>query len=511
MKESLTALRQRILQRQRHIVVQLGIAAALTVAAFTLTLVLWPFLQPHPFLFFFAAVCLSAYRGGWIAGVTSGVASAAIADYFFISPWHTFSWAFRSVVAGTIFVLVSLLISSLSERQRATAHKLEAVNAELGQRLDKFQTLFRVIPIGIAYTDDPSCGWIYPNPAFARLLGVPEVENISLSAPEEQRPSYRVFRNDTEIPADQLPMQVAIQQGREVRDWDCEVLLADGSWLALLGFAAPLINESGRAQGAVCASLDLTDRTRMEEALRRTEQLVSAGMMAAALAHEVNNPLAALTNILYLIHSNSHLEPSLRKLTKVAEKELNRLNHIVQQTLHLYPKIEPPVSVRITQLLDEILALYRHRLEGVTIKKRYADLEPIMAPENELMLLFSNIFLNAAEAMKGNGTLALRVYSSRDWRAGSVPGIRVVIADNGPGIRREHRGKIFEPFFTTKSDKGTGLGLWVARILAEKNGGTIRVRSNVGSLHHGTCFSVFLPLIASQSLKQRGAGSEEAA
>ncbi|MFB3916607.1 MAG: sensor histidine kinase [Terriglobales bacterium] len=235
------------------------------------------------------------------------------------------------------------------------------------------------------------------------------------------------------------------------------------------------------------------ERKRTEEALRTAEKLASVGRLAATIAHEVNNPLEAVTNILYLLSRRS-LDSTSRHYLQMAEHELARVNQIVRQSLAFVRNSSKPEAVCVAALLDETLQLYapKIRASNITITKKIDCDGDINAIGGELRQVFSNLIVNAIDAVGSGGRIRLHVFHCRDrWR--HAEGIRVVVGDNGMGIRPEHQGQVFEPFFSTKAANGTGLGLWVSREIVQKYGGTITFRSSVHPHRTGTVFSVFLP------------------
>lgn len=239
----------------------------------------------------------------------------------------------------------------------------------------------------------------------------------------------------------------------------------------------------------------LAERSVVEEALRKSEKLAVAGRLAASISHEINNPLASITNLLYLIGSSSSLEES-KKHTEIAVRELERVSEIVTQTLKFYREPMKPAIVQIPEIVDSALMLYQARLIAaeIVIERDFRECSPIVAKAGELRQLTLNLIGNALDAIGRRGTLKIRVANAHEHRNGSRPGIRLTIADTGTGIRPEIRKTLFEPFVSTKGDTGTGLGLWVSSEIVERHGGTIQVKSSALSQNTGTAFSVFLPL-----------------
>jgi len=240
-------------------------------------------------------------------------------------------------------------------------------------------------------------------------------------------------------------------------------------------------------------------------ALVRTEQLAAVGRLAATIAHEINNPLEAVTNLLYLIGKDSSLSAQSRQRLQLADQELDRVAHIAKQTLGFYRDNAAPNWVDVSQTIEELLTVYSYRVRNRDIKIE-KELDPsarLFASAGEFRQVFSNLFVNAVDAVsQSGGRIRVRVRTARDWRNGRRGGVRLSVADDGCGISPKHRSKIFEPFYTTKEGVGTGLGLWLSQTIVQKHEGRIRVRSQVQPSQSGTVFSVFWP-------DQSGAHSSE--
>jgi signal transduction histidine kinase len=232
-----------------------------------------------------------------------------------------------------------------------------------------------------------------------------------------------------------------------------------------------------------------------EEAIRRSEKLTVAGRLAASISHEINNPLASVTNLLYLIGTSTSLEEA-KKHKEIAERELARISEIVTQTLRFYREPSKPTLVLINEIVDSALILYQARLiyAEIEIEKDFRKCTPILAMAGELRQVVLNLIGNALDASNQGGRLRIRVSNTREHRNGARPGIRLTVADTGSGISPEIRKTLFEPFVSTKGDTGTGLGLWISSEIVHRHSGTIQVKSSTLSQSTGTVFSVFLPL-----------------
>lgn len=240
---------------------------------------------------------------------------------------------------------------------------------------------------------------------------------------------------------------------------------------------------------------------RAEEALRNAEKLAVAGRLASSIAHEINNPLEAVTNLLYLARTSDSPE-QLREFLETAESELARVSEITTNTLKFYRQGTRPAPVRIPEILDSALAVHHPRLvaAGIQVERRFEPAPPVLGMSGELRQVFSNLVGNALDAMRSGGRLMLHVYASREYAKGQRPGVRVAIGDTGAGIPAEVRRRVLEPFVTTKGDTGTGLGLWISSEIIHKHGGHLSLKSRTGEPgRSGTVFSIFLPLEARPS------------
>jgi signal transduction histidine kinase len=239
---------------------------------------------------------------------------------------------------------------------------------------------------------------------------------------------------------------------------------------------------------------DITERKQAERALRNNERLATTGRLAATIAHEIHNPLDAVGNLLYLAAHGTQ-EETTRGFISQATVELERVTQMTQQMLSFQREASKPIQVNIGDILDSVVALYERKIAsaGINLKRQVYSDKSVLALPGELRQMCANLLGNAIEAVgKRNGTIVMRVSQGRNWQSEKI-GLRVIVADNGPGIPTSVRERIFEPFFTTKGECGTGLGLWITSDIIRKNKGTIRLRTNTKEGSSGVHFSVFLP------------------
>ena len=257
---------------------------------------------------------------------------------------------------------------------------------------------------------------------------------------------------------------------------------------------SPIRDGAGHVTGASKIARDISDRKKIERMLIQSEKLAATGRMAATIAHEINNPLESVVNLIFLARQHSAESGKAHQYLLTAEEELERVSHIARQTLGYYKDTTTPVEVTLHSLIENVLAVYNPRLTalGISVDLRFNDLQRIVVSKGEMLQVFSNVIANAVDAMRHGGALKI---STRKLAGPTGDGIQAVIRDNGTGIQQEHLEKIFEPFFTTKGNLGTGIGLWVARQLVERRGGQISVASSTEPGKSGTTITILIPLV----------------
>jgi signal transduction histidine kinase len=254
--------------------------------------------------------------------------------------------------------------------------------------------------------------------------------------------------------------------------------------------------------------LDTSERKRSEAALRKSEKLAATGRLAASIAHEINNPLEAITNLLFLLGNFCQLENPAANYVAMAEHEAKRIAEITQQTLRFYRQSTLPARANMAELLDSVLGLYHGRLAalGITVERRYDPAMDLFCFSGEIRQVFANLVGNAIDASSEGGRLCVRARQSNHWQSEQA-GVRFTVADTGTGMDAQVRARLFEAFFTTKEVTGTGLGLWVSQEIVLKHSGTIRVRSRktVEGQPGGTVFEIFIPDDESLSARAKAA------
>ena len=248
---------------------------------------------------------------------------------------------------------------------------------------------------------------------------------------------------------------------------------------------------SGAVIGMVGISRDITKRKQAEEALSASELNAAGARMANALAHEINNPLAALTNALFLLRHESKAIPA-DELLSSAQEALWRITKITRQMIGLYNRTAPARHVQVQRVVEDTLRNLDSRIHAKDIQLgKYLEKCEFYGIDVDLRQLITALLENAVE--QSRGVVRVRLYNRAFITENSRPGFRLTIADDGPGVAAEHRHRLFEPFFSTKTEKASGLGLWMARGIVEKYGGTIRLRSTTRKGASGTCVVVVMP------------------
>jgi PAS domain S-box-containing protein len=252
-------------------------------------------------------------------------------------------------------------------------------------------------------------------------------------------------------------------------------------------------DKAGEALGMATVSRDLTDEKRGEAALVRSEKLAVVGRLATSIAHEINNPLASVTNLLYLAlgHDNA---PEVQELLKTAERELRRVSLVTNQTLRFHKQSSEPQLISSGALLETVMILFEGRIRNsnIQVERRGFSEQPIECFEGDMRQVLANVLCNAVDAMPKGGRLEVRSRVGTDWRSGRV-GFILTFADTGMGISPEAQKRLFEAFYTTKGIGGTGLGLWISSEIMERHRGRIRIRSSQQAGHAGTVVTLFLP------------------
>jgi len=317
------------------------------------------------------------------------------------------------------------------------------------------------------------------NPAAERILGYTSDEIVGSSI-------LRII--PPELHPEEVTILQKIRNGQRIDHYETIRLTKGGERLNVSLSVSPLRDETGKVIGASKILRDISGKKRMEASLIQAEKVAAAGRMAATIAHEINNPLEAVVNLLYLAKMRATDTEQISFLDS-AESELNRVSHIARQTLGFYREHSAPKSISPAELVSEAVRIYKPRCKvaGITVTTNLNSERRIMLRQGEIMQVVSNLISNAIYAMPQGGTLCLAVED------GPNDGVVLVVGDTGVGIPPENLARVYEAFFTTRSSIGTGIGLFITKQFVEGHGGTIAIESSTSADSHGTKVSIFLP------------------
>jgi PAS domain S-box-containing protein len=269
----------------------------------------------------------------------------------------------------------------------------------------------------------------------------------------------------------------------------------DGEIVVVDFLLTPVRDDSGAIVFLVSEGRNITEEKRAETALLKSEKLAAVGRLASSIAHEINNPLESVMNLIYLARHAAPAESE--KYLDLADQEIRRVSIIANQTLRFHKQASNPQAVTAADLLSTVMSIYEGRLRNahVQVEKRFRTDRAVTCLPGDIRQVLNNLVANALEAMPFGGRLLIRSRTTHDWKT-DRPGLVLTIADNGTGIPSEAEKKIFDAFFTTKGTAGNGLGLWVCQEIVQRHHGKLRVRSTQRSGRKGTVFALFLPFDA---------------
>ena len=319
------------------------------------------------------------------------------------------------------------------------------------------------------------------NNSAARVFGYTAQEMIGASI-------LRLIPED--LHSDEKTIIESIRGGRSVEHFETVRLAKDGRLIDVSLTVSPIKDANGQIIGASKILRDVSTRKRMEQSLLQAEKIAATGRMAATIAHEVNNPLEAVINLLYLLRSKVSDEEGVQYLA-TAENELGRVAHIAKQTLGYYREHASASLTSLERIAEHVLMIYEPRCTaaGITIKRLLTTSRKVSLRRGEMMQVISNLAVNAIYAMPTGGTLSVSVCDTET----PAEGVALTITDTGVGIASEVLPKVFDAFFTTRATVGTGIGLFVAKQFVEGHGGQISIDSVVDPERGGTVVRVFLP------------------
>ena len=387
---------------------------------------------------------------------------------------------------------IMIFFRDITEEKRSQEN-LRRKTEEVERQHAELETIYRTAPIGLALFDTVDYRYLRLNDRQAAFFGL--------------KPEQVVGRTLLEMAPIQGLKELfdQVMRGEPVINYPLEGTLAtdptEYRYWTVSYF--PVYAADGSIQAITAASLEITQQKKAELALIQSEKLAAVGRLASSIAHEINNSLEAVTNLLYLA-SVSEDQDDLQHYIRTAEVELRRASAITNQTLRFHKQASNPQAVTATELIESVLQIFQGRIINSRIRtiERLRAQVPIRCFEGEIRQVLSNLIGNALDASSSHPSvhpprLLLRSREATLWSTGER-GIIITVADTGSGMSPETLGKLFHPFFTTKGVTGTGLGLWVSKEIVDRHRGQLRVRSSQSPQHRGTVFSLFLPFEAQQ-------------
>jgi two-component system CheB/CheR fusion protein len=447
-------------------------------AASALSWCIWwlsPVMHNDPFVIFILAVVFTARFFGFGPAVLCTFSSALVLDYSMFRQSLGAAVSENEFQRLGAFILISVLVAGLARQRSRAETQADEVRQQMAAIVASSEDAIASFTVdGIVTSWNHGADTLFGYTA-EDIIGRP----ISVLVPPDR---LEEFATDL----------ARLNREEHVPSVETERIDKDGARITILLSLSPLRNERGKLVGASAIARDVTARKRTEEVLRRNERLATAGRLTAAIAHEIKNPLEALTNLIYLARQDA---TGREGYLERAEHEIGRLDSIAQQALGFVRETSSPERMDAGKILDEVLQLYLRKLQAahIGIEKQSGEFLEIFGYPGELRQVFANLILNSIDAMRGGGRLRLRVVRAREWSGERRSGVRVTFADTGNGISARDLPHIFEPFYTTKKDQGTGLGLWLAYGAIQKHAGWMRVATRTTPGISGTVFAVFLP------------------
>jgi PAS domain S-box-containing protein len=392
----------------------------------------------------------------------------------------------RTLYLATALAVIGLVLLAfyiIREMDQREKHE-----GELRQREEWFRVTLGSIGDAVIATDEKGMV-IFINPIAEELTGVKLREGQG----QPVRKVFPIFNEQTRKPVEN-PVAKVLELGRVMGLANHTILRhADGHMIPIEDSAAPIYDDQRKLRGVVMVFRDVTAEKQAQDVMRKAEKLAAAGRLAATVAHEINNPLEAVCNLIYIVKNTASLPQETVGYLHMAEQELDRVSHITRQTLGFYRDSSEAGPVQVRSVIESVLKLYENKIKSknIAVEMDLAECPLVHGMHGELKQLVANLVSNAADAVGRGGKIRI---ATSPASLENEKGVEIKVADNGPGVPAENRTHIFEPFFTTKEDVGTGLGLWVCKEIAERHGGRVQLGLSKDGGLGGAVFTVFLPL-----------------
>jgi len=476
-----------------------GVAVALT---YTIT----P-LRAFPLLLAFPTVILTAWFFGMWGGVFCAFTETVLVNYFLTKSQLRFSLGNApQAMRLSVFLLLSILLcwiirrsaekrarlyvqewereATIANNERALVEERAKISDALRNNAKHLSELAAIVDSSddVILSKDLNGIITSWNTAATRVFGYSAEEIVGTSIltliPEH-------------LHSDEKTIIENIRNGRRVEHFETIRRTKDGRLLDVSLTVSPIKDDQGRIIGASKILRDISGRKRIEDSLLQAEKIAATGRMAATIAHEINNPLEAVVNLLYLLRPMIS-DPEGISYLNSAESELGRVSHIAKQTLGYYREHSSAICVNLGDIAEHAITIYEPRCTaaGIAIQKTFESSRKVVLRRGEMMQVISNLIANSIYGMPEGGTLSISV---RDAVA-PADGVVLTVTDDGVGIASEVLPRVFDAFFTTRTTIGTGIGLFVAKQFVESHGGQITIESHVEPDMHGTTVQVYLPL-----------------
>jgi PAS domain S-box-containing protein len=413
-----------------------------------------------------------------------------------VEEWHLVA-SNGSVLATEISAAIlpdgrwQAFVRDITDRKRLEQDRSRLIG-QLQQQHERLADLFQQAPAFFAVLRGPDFVFEMINPLYQELMGQRDLigKSVRDAVPEAESQGFialldQVYRSGNPFVGRRTPIHLARTASQPLEE-------------RLLDFVyQPRREADGTISGIIVLGVDVTESKRAELALMQTEKLAAVGRLASSIAHEINNPLESVTNLLYLARETA-INPETREYLNIADRELRRVAVIANQTLRFHKQSSKPQWITCEELIESAISVYQGRFvnSSVQVEKRTRANHPVLCFEGEIRQVLSNLIVNAIDAMHPHGgRLLMRSREGTDWQTGRK-GLILTVADTGSGMSSDTEARIFEPFFTTKEIGGTGLGLWVSHEIVQRHGGTLAVRSSQRPNHSATVFTLFLPFEA---------------
>jgi PAS domain S-box-containing protein len=392
----------------------------------------------------------------------------------------------RTLYLATALAVIGLVLLAFYIIREMDQREKHA--AEMREREEWFRVTLGSIGDAVIATDEKGMV-IFINPIAEELTGIKMRE----AQGQPVRKVFPIFNEQTRKPVEN-PVAKVLEMGRVMGLANHTILQhADGHMVPIEDSAAPIYDDQHRLRGVVMVFRDVTAEKQAQDVMRKAEKLAAAGRLAATVAHEINNPLEAVCNLIYIVKNTAGLPQETAGYLNMAEQELDRVSHITRQTLGFYRDSSEAGPVQVRNVIESVIKLYENKIQSkrIAVELDLAECPLVHGMHGELKQLVANLVSNAADAVAPGGKIRISVATASQERE---KGVEIKVADNGPGVPAENRLHIFEPFFTTKEDVGTGLGLWVCKEIAERHGGSVQLNPGKDAGLGGAVFTVFLPV-----------------